>query len=72
MEEKDNQKKKKFDRRPVRPFPKHSLAEVLVIAQAIQDRNGGKPMKKLLVADAINRKPTSPGFRDLLSSSFKY
>lgn len=72
MEEELTKKEKKFDRKPVRPFPKHTLEKTLVIAKAIQDRNAGKPMKKLLVADAIGRKPTSPEFRDLLSSSFKY
>jgi len=29
-------------------------------------------MKRLLLADSINKKPTSPEFRDLLSSSYKY
>ncbi len=65
-------KEKVINRRPVRTFPKHFLEEVLVIARAVQDRNGGNPMKRILVADSIKRKPTSPEFRDLLSSSFKY
>ena len=63
---------KKFDRKPNRPFPRHTLEEVLVIAETIQDKNNGKPMKRLLLANAINRKPTGVEFRDLLSSSFKY
>lgn len=65
-------KEKKFDRKPNRPFPRHSIETALVVSKAIQENNAGKPMKRLLVADAIGRKPTSPEFRDLLSSSFKY
>jgi len=63
---------KSFNRKPNRPFPKHSLEEAMIIAKAIQDKNAAKPIKRLLVADAVERKPTSPEFRDLLSSSFKY
>lgn len=55
-----------------RPFPSFALQETLVVAQAIQDKNAGKPMKRLLLADAIGRKPMSTDFRDLLSSSYKY
>ena len=58
--------------RPRRPFPRFSLKKVLVIAQAIQDKNAGKPMKRIFVADAIGRKPASSDFKYLLSSSFKY
>lgn len=58
--------------RTIRPFPQFSLEEALIIASAIQEKNAGKPMKRLLLADAINRKPTSTDFRDLLSSSYKY
>ena len=64
--------KKKYDRRPNRPFPLHSLDDALVIAKTIQDKNAGKPMKRLLLADAIGRKPSTIQFRDLLSSSYKY
>ncbi len=55
-----------------RPFPKHSLEQTLIIPSAIQDKNAGKPMRRLLLADAIGRKPTSSEFKYLLSSSFKY
>ncbi|MBI2655766.1 nucleotide-binding protein [Candidatus Woesearchaeota archaeon] len=63
---------KKMARKPNRPFPLYNLEASLVIAQAIQDNNAGKPMKRLLLADAIGRKPTTIQFRDLLSSSYKY
>lgn len=66
------EKTKKYTRRPNRPFPIHSLETVLVIARAIQEKNAGKPMKRLLLADAIGRKPSTIQFRDLLSSSYKY
>jgi predicted nucleotide-binding protein len=60
------------ERRSARPFPKHALEEALVVAQAIQDKNAGKPMKRIFVAEAIGRKPGSSEFKKLLSSSFKY
>ena len=41
------------------------------IASAIQDNNAGKPMKRLFVADALGRRPTSSEFKYLLSSSQK-
>lgn len=55
-----------------RPFPKFSLEEALIIAQAIQDKNAGKPMKRIFVATAIGRTPSSSDFKLLLSSSFQY
>jgi len=64
--------KKGFVRKPNRPFPLHTLEEALVIAIAIQENNAGKPMKRLLLADAIGRKPSTVQFRDLLSSAYKY
>src|ERR1700735_3508708 len=55
-----------------RNFPKHSLEASLVVAQKIQDEMGGKPMNRLLLADALGMSPSSSNFRDILSSSFKY
>jgi hypothetical protein len=55
-----------------RPFPPFTLQETLVVAAAIQERNAGKPMNRLLLADAIGRKAGSSDYRDLLSASFKY
>lgn len=62
----------KKKRRPRRPFPKFSLEKTLVVAQAIQEQNAGKPMKRLFVAEAIGRRPASTDFKYLLSSSFQY
>src|SRR6516165_6545388 len=55
-----------------RNFPKHSLEASLVVAQKIQDEMGGKPMNRLLLADALGLSPGSSNLRDLLSSSYKY
>ena len=55
-----------------RNFPQHSLEEVLVLPQKIQDEMGGKPMKRLLLADALGISPSSSNFRILLSSAYKY
>ncbi|MGE5590422.1 MAG: TIR domain-containing protein [Bacillota bacterium] len=59
------------DRR-VRPYPNHTLEQALVIAQALQDKNAGKPLDPILLAGAISRKPASSEYRILLSSSIKY
>jgi len=55
-----------------RPFPAHTLRDALALAQAIQDSGNGHPMNRVLLADAINRRPASSDYRDLLSSGLKY
>ena len=55
-----------------RNFPKHSLEASTIVAQKIQDEMGGKPMNRLLLADAIGMSPSSSNFREILSSSYKY
>ena len=62
----------KQQRGPYRPYPFHTLAEALVVAQKIRDEKAGKPMNRLLLADALGVKPASSNYRDLLSSSVKY
>jgi predicted nucleotide-binding protein len=62
----------KQDARKYRNFPKHSIEAMLVLPQKIQDEMGGKPMNRLLLADALGLSPSSSNFRDLLSSSNKY
>lgn len=63
----------KTDRKRVtRNFPVHSIEEALVIGQKISDEMAGKPLKRLLLAEALGIKPSSTNYRDLLSSSFKY
>jgi predicted nucleotide-binding protein len=58
--------------RKYRNYPQHSLEEALVVAQKIQDEMGGKPFKRLLLADALGIKPSSSNYKALLSSSLKY
>jgi predicted nucleotide-binding protein len=55
-----------------RNFPFHSLEETLVLPQKIQDEMAGKPMNRLLLAEALGVSPSSSNFRNLLSSSYKY
>lgn len=60
------------DRAPPRPFPIFQLEDAIALASAIQDKNAGRPMNRILLADAIGRKAGSSDYRDLLSASFKY
>jgi hypothetical protein len=60
------------DVRKNRNFPKHGIEATLVLPQKVQDEMGGKPMNRLLLADALGMSPGSTNFRDLLSSSNKY
>jgi len=64
--------KEKVEKRSNRPYPAHTLEDALCVARAIQDNNAGKPMKRLLLAEAVGRTPGSSEYRLLLSSSFKY
>jgi hypothetical protein len=61
-----------IERRSPRPYPRHTVEQAQIVAQAIQDKNAGKPMRRLFVAEAISRKPGSSEFKFLLSSSSKY
>ncbi len=58
--------------RKYRNFPKLTLEGTLVLPQKIQDEMGGKPMKRLLLAEALGMSPSSSNFRELLSSAYKY
>src|SRR5262245_11874487 len=60
------------DGRRNRNFPKHTLEATLPLAQKIQDEMGGKPMNRLLLADALGLSPSSSNYRELLSSAYKY
>lgn len=55
-----------------RTFPHHTLEESLPLAQKIADEMGGRPMNRLLLAEAVGIKPGSSNFRLLLSSAYKY
>lgn len=62
-----DKKKKKY-----RNFPKNTIEETLALPQKIADEMGGKPFKRLLLADALGITPSSTNFKYLLSSSFQY
>lgn len=55
-----------------RNFPRDTLVEALAVPQKILDEMGGKPFKRLLLAQALGIKPSSSNFRYLLSSSYQY
>src|SRR5262245_61936702 len=55
-----------------RSYPHHTLQETVRVAQVIRENKAGKPMRRLLLADALGIKPSSSNFRYLLSSSLKY
>src|SRR5947209_1644918 len=59
-------------RAPSRPYPLVSLKEALRIPQAITDNNAGRPMKRLLLANAVKFSPASSGFRELIAASARY
>ena len=59
-------------RGPNRPYPHHTLDEALLVAQKIRDEKAGRPMNRLLLADALGIKPASSDFKAILSSSLKY
>jgi hypothetical protein len=55
-----------------RNFPTNTLEQSLAVAQKIADERGGKPFKRLLLAEALGYTPSSSTYRVLLSSAFKY
>lgn len=59
-------------RGPLRPYPPLSITEAMKIPQGIRDHNAGRPMNRILLADAIKSSPTSSAFRELISASYKY
>lgn len=63
---------KKAGRAPARPYPALSLQEAMRVAQVITDFNGGKPMARLLVANAMDLSPGSSLFRDTISAAAKF
>jgi len=59
-------------RGPSRPYPSVSILEAAGIAQGIRDHNAGKPMNRILLAEALRTGPASSDFREMLSASVKY
>ena len=57
---------------PNRPYPPVSLAVALQVAEAITETNAGRPMNRLLLADAMGYSPSSSSFRSRVTASAKY
>lgn len=55
-----------------RPHPQVPLDSALNVARAIVEHNAGKPMNRLLLAQAMGNSPSSSTFRALIASSAKY
>ena len=58
--------------RKVKAYPGNSLEEALTVAKSIKADNAGLPMNRLDLAESLGRKPSSSGFRNLITSSSKY
>ena len=58
--------------RPNRPCPVVRFDSAVQVAQAITENNAGKPMNRLLLADAMKYSPSSSGFRDRITAAAKY
>lgn len=59
-------------RGPSRPYPEIPITEAIKIPQGIREHNAGRPMNRILLAAALKWSPTSSGFRELISASYKY
>jgi hypothetical protein len=59
-------------RGPARPYPSIPVKEAAQVAQTIRDKNAGRPMNRILLAEAMGRSPTATLFRDLITASGKY
>ena len=55
-----------------RPHPAVQFANAIQVAEAITKNNAGKPMNRLLLAEAMSYSPSSSGFRDRVASAVKY
>jgi len=61
-----------MSRGPSRPYPEIPITEAIKVPQGIREHNAGRPMNRVLLAEALKLSPTSSDFRDLLSASYKY
>lgn len=57
---------------PPRPHPPVPLAEALELPRAIAEFNNGRPMNRILLAEAMRVSPSSSGFRERVMASFRY
>lgn len=59
-------------RGPARPHPSSPLTEAGEIAMAIREHNAGRPMNRILLAQASHHRPGSSVFRELITSASRY
>lgn len=59
-------------RGPSRPYPVVALKEALVIANGLREFNAGRPMNRILLAEALNLAPASSRYRDLITAANKF
>ena len=55
-----------------RPHPPISLAIALKVSEAITEKNAGRPMNRLLLAEAMGHSPSSSALRDRIAASAKF
>lgn len=59
-------------RGPGRHHPASTLIDCAVIATGIREHNAGKPMNRILLAEALGFSPAASGFRELITSAGRY
>lgn len=59
-------------RGPARPYPSYDLKAVLAIPRGILDNNAGRPMNRILLAEALGHSPAGTTFRDLVTAANKF
>ncbi len=59
-------------RGPEKPYPPRRLAEAIRLAQAIRDKNAGRPMNRVLLAEALRLSPASSTYRELITSAYRF
>ena len=59
-------------RGPNRPHPAYPLSDAEAFAQLIRDTNAGRPMNRVLLAQAAGTKPSSSRWRNLVIASTRY
>jgi hypothetical protein len=55
-----------------RPFPPRRLQDSERLAKGIRESNAGRPMNRVLLAEAVELSPGSSGYRDLISAAYRY
>lgn len=59
-------------RGPSRPYPVVSLPKAVGIAEGLRDHNAGRPMNRILLAEALGYSPAGLSFRDTVTAASKY